>query len=359
MKNKKSTIGLMLLMAGSLVLTNCTKNKTNEAPTPDTDMSSTIEIVNTQMILSDIHEICGQVCEANSYLLPYQDGGASISIKSGTNTIVGNPAINFADNGNKYYSVTFNNTVGRDGHIRNGILTFNYSLTTVASTDYYRQAQWKCNVSSTGYSIDDYTVQINSMSINNVNANGFPTVNPHIPANDSLTWEQTANLSILRAVGGNTNTTTFNGKFVKRLYNTNNTAVPMPSGAVQTTFTVFPTPYGSALYLHKQHMGITGYGEGVLSDGSPYSFQIQKPLQRVTVSTNSLSMPATTSSPEPFIALGGLLTSPERHPFLTGVMTFKAGTKGERTVDFGPSAEVVDYNAKVTIDGISYSLDIK
>lgn len=345
MKNKKSTIGLMLLLAGSLVLTNCTKDKTNPAPTPDTDLTTSTEVVTAQMILSDIHEIAGQVCETNPFLLGYHDG-TPLSTKSGTTIVNSNNAVIFADLVNEFFTVTFNNTVGKDGHIRNGVLKFDYSPTSVAAVDHYRQAQFKCNVTATGYSVDDYTVVINSMSINNTNPVGFPSVAPHLPANENLTWDQTSNVSIMKLSGTTTLTTTFNGKITKTLKNTNNTSIPMPTGMI--TYTVFPAPYTTALYLNKQWCEYTGNGTGVLSNGTVYTYDITSPLTRNFV-----------SSPEPFMSNGGYIMSPERHPFLTGTAVMHPTGRHERYIDFGTSGDLVDYNAKITIEGISYNTDFR
>ena len=71
MKNKKFNFGLTLLMAGSLFLTNCTKNKTNEPPAPDYEMGSTKDIVKAQMIVTDIFDMAGQAGEGASGLLPF------------------------------------------------------------------------------------------------------------------------------------------------------------------------------------------------------------------------------------------------------------------------------------------------
>lgn len=345
MKNKKSTIGLMLLLAGSLVLTNCTKDKTNEAPTMDTDVSTSTEAITAQMILNDIHEIAGQVCETNAFLLGYHDG-TPLSTVMGTTTINSSNAVVFADLVNEFFTVTFNNTVGKDGHVRNGVLKFDYAPTTTAAVDHYRQADFKCDVTATNYSVDDYTVNINSMRITNTTRLGFPNTGTITPANYNLTWTQASNVAITRLVGATTQTTSFNGTITKTLLNTNNTAIPMPTGNI--TYTVFPAPYTTALYLNKQYCQYSGNGTGTLANGSTYSLDITSPLTRNFV-----------SSPEPFISYGGAIKSPEKHPFLTGTVSFKPAGKSERTIDFGPSGDIVDYNAKVTIDGVSYHVDIK
>lgn len=345
MKNKKSTIGLMLLLAGSLVFTNCTKDKTNHEPAMDTDVNTSAEAVTAQMIISDIHEIAGQVCETNSYLLGYHDG-TPLTTVMGTTTINSNAATIVADLINEFFTVTFNNTVGKDGHVRNGVLKFDYAPTVVAAVDHYRQAAFICNVTGIGYTVDDYTVQINSMQIKNTTPLGFPNTGTLTPVNVNLSWSQTCDVQIMKASGTTTQTTSFAGTINKTLKNTNNTAIPMPTGNL--TYTVFPSPYTTALYLNKQYCEYTGGGIGTLANGTPYFYEITSPVTRNFV-----------SSPEPFLSSNGAIISPEKHPFLTGTVSFRPKERKDRIIDFGGNGSIVDYNASVTIDGVTYHVDVK
>lgn len=348
MKNKKSTIGLMLLMAGSLALTNCTKDKTNPQPEPDKDMTTTTEAANTQMIINDIHELCGQVCESNAFLLNDHDA-TPVTVMQGTNTInSSNAAVNV---GASSFTLTFNNTVGRDGHVRNGILVFDYTATPgTVTTKLYRIPGYIVDVSSVGYSVDNYTVNINNMRISNTTPIGFPGTAPFFPNATNMSWSQTANVNVLSTDGTNTLTTTFNGTINKTLLNTNNTPIPMPPGSSQVTFTVFGYSGANSnfLYLDSQHASYKIEGSGTLSNGTAY-----------TLSTNSSLTRNFKSSPELFVVIGNQIVTVQRHPFLTGVLTFKPNGKSERTINFGEDGSIVDYNTKVTIEGITHSLDIR
>lgn len=351
MKNKKSTIGLMLLMAGSLVLTNCTKNKTNEAPEPDTDMKAVTEVVTTQMILSDIIEIASPICEGVS-LYNYHDCGSSMNIVSGGTAVTTGSYSSTAQLTSKYYEVTFNKTLGRDGHIRNGVLRFDFSPTVNSATyDHFRLPTFDCNVIATGYSIDNYTLQVNSMNIKNVTPDGFPTTSPYLPAlGTKLSWKQTSNVTFLNG----SSSSSFNGSITKTIENTNNQSIPMPAG-YSTNYTVTVYPSFSYLSYDKCYNSYKGEGTGTLSDGTPYTMTISDaaPLTR-----NMVSKPTTFSTNWNSTLNAYDIITAERHPFLTGLMTIKAGSKAERLVNFGGAAEVVDYNAKVTIAGITYDLDI-
>ena len=126
MKNKKFAFGLTLLMAGSLVFTNCTKNKTNKAPDPDTEVQSTKDVTKVQMIVSDIYEMAGQAGDGASGLLPFLSY-SPLSVMQGTATINSTNAVIFYDVVAKFYTVTFANTVGKDGHVRNGVLKYDFA----------------------------------------------------------------------------------------------------------------------------------------------------------------------------------------------------------------------------------------
>ncbi len=342
MKNKKFTIGLTLLMAGSLFLTNCTKNKTNDPPSPDNETASTQEITKTQMIVSDIFEIAGQAGDGASGLLPFLSY-APLSVMQGTTTVNSTNAVLFVDLVTMYYTVTFNNTVGKDGHVRNGVLKFDFSGSPVsANVQYFRHPAYSGTVTAIGYTVDDYSITINNMLIKNTTPVGFPTVAPFFPsAGYKLTWNQSGTVTMLRAAG--TETLTWTGSIDKTLLNTNNTAVPMPLIGSQT-FTIYPGPAYGSLNWAKAYTSYSGAGTITLPNIGACNFT----MTNLTRNNNS--------SPQAFYAGTGMLVTPERHPYISGLMSFKPGSKPTRDVDFG-TADVVDYNAKVTISGITYDVD--
>ena len=347
MKNKKFTLGLILLMAGSLFLTNCTKNKTNEAPVPDNNTESTQEVTKIQMIVCDIYDICGQVNDGASGLLPYLNY-APLSVMQGTNTInsVNHlPFVTFSSTPTYYREVTFNNTIGKDGRVRNGTLRFDYSPSTQITVEYNRHPGFVCDVIATGYSVDDYSVTVNSMRITNTTTLGFPNTPSVTPALYKLTWTSSSNISITRAVGSATETCSWVGTIDKTLLNTNNSAVPMATASPQT-FTIYPGPGYGSLDWSKSYCSYSGNGGGTLADGTSYT------LTYTDCTRNN------NSSPQKFYSAVGtnMLVTPERHPFISGLMQFKPGSKPTRDIDFGVG-EVVDYNAKVTIEGITYDVD--
>jgi hypothetical protein len=365
MKNKKFTIGLALLISGSLFLTNCTKDKTNPAPEPDTDTQAVKDVIEAQIIVNDIGEIFAQTCEGFGYLLgthsyaPLSKMDGTLTINSTSAFISRNPNMV----GGRYFKLAFPTTIGKDGKVRmtlpNDSIVFDYSGTTLPTgmpAEYTRQAGFSVNVKGQSGGpatliVDNYTVVINSMSFFNSTAIGFPLTSPHLPANENLTWTQTSNVTITRPATATTptSTITYIGTMTKTLLNTNNTSVPMPTPMAYQTFTVYPKPYDSNLYWDKAYESFSGKAEGMTSTGEAYMLDIPASTPLIRNFNNS---------PEKFIAIGGTLTSPELHPFVSGTLTVKPGSKSIRTVGFGDPT-LVDYNSTVNIDGINYSIDFK
>jgi hypothetical protein len=341
MKNKKFSIGLTLVIASSLLFTNCTKNKTNEAPSPDYEFQSTKDMARIQMIMTDIQEIIAQTYENSGSLFPVYNSPAALTVSLTTHNPVSTTIL---ANG---YQIDFNanGTIGYDGHIRRGTILVN-DASQFSGAISYRKAGWRAVISTpTPYVVDNYTVTINSMVIENVTtkpAFNFPLA-PNTPSTTNLVWEQTANVNIATP----STTENFNGTITKTLLNTSNSPVPMPLIGSQT-FTVFPKLTSCNCYdqlnTMKQYMSYSGTGVCTLGAG-PTSFT----MTNMTRNMNS--------SPEPFFKDGtNMLITPERHPFLSGMMSFKPGSKATRDVDFG-QGDIVDYNAKVTIEGITYGVD--
>lgn len=350
MKNKKFTIGLTLLMAGSLFLTNCTKNKTNEAPSPDYETQSTKDMAQLHMILNDIIEIGGQANDGASGLNPYLSSTLT-SVMVGTTNVVSSPAAINIDLINKFYTVTFANTPGNDGHVRNGQLRYDYaaSSNSLVPQIFYRTPGYIANVTSTAYTIDNYSITINSLQIRNLLQVGFPNTGNLTPANYNLAWGITADITVTDASGSRN----LKGDLTKTLLNTNNTAVPMPLTGSQT-FTIYQGPGYSSLAWNKAYVSYSGTGVGTTAAG-PFSYTLSA-LTRNFNSSPEGSKYITYVAPNPNAAT--IVDDPERHPFLSGIMTFKEGAKSTRIVDFG-SGNVVDYNASVTIQGVTYDVDCK
>ena len=351
MKNKKFNLGLTLLLTSSLLLTNCTKNKTNDPPVPDNNTQSTAEVTELQMILNDLVEIGGQANDGASGLSPYLSSTLT-SVKVGTTTVMSNPATLFLDLTNKFYTVTFNNTPGNDGHVRNGVLKYDYATSTnsLVPQIFYRTPGYIAFVTGTAYTIDNYSITINSMTIRNLIQVGFPTSGPLNPTNTNLAWGITADIS----VASPTWTRTITGDWTKTLLNTNNQAVPMPLTGTQT-FTVYQGPSYASLSWNKAHVSYSGTGSANVGAG-PLTYTLTSCTRNFNSSPEGYKYIKYVYPANPMSQ--STVDDPERHPFLSGLMSFRGTGSALRQVDFG-TGDVVDYNAKVTIQGITYDVDCK
>jgi hypothetical protein len=357
MKNKKFTfLGLALVVAGSLVLTNCTKNKTNKIVEPDTDTEAARDVARAVQTVVEINDIVAPLNEDNTPVTLYTYyAPLSMSVTTGTVTTVVNstaPIVN-QQFSSKFNDITFSNTIGKDGIRKNGMIHCDFSATAAtANADKYRHAGWDCKVTSpSGLIWNNDTIFIYSYRIFNTTTVGFPGTgaSPLQPSKGvKITWQITANIAIHREDG---KWIKWNGTLNRTLENTNNTSVPMPPGTLVTTFTVFPSPYTLAYYNQRSYCSYTGSGKGdAVANGDTYVMEISSdfPLMR-----NMNSSPEAFTNP-----VSNMLITPEKHPFVSGVMYVDPGTKTKRKVDFG-MPDVVDYDAKVTIDGITYGVDMK
>lgn len=321
----------MLLIAGTLAFTSCTQNKTNAAPEADKDLTGATDVGIVQLIASDLNEIAAQTCDgtssitASAYSYP-----STMSIPN--TTLTSFPAIPTNNVVGKIFTVTFNNTLGMDGKVRNGVISFDYN-TSLLGALFYRQVEFRAVCTSTGYTVGDvnkttgaidaYSVTINNMVIHNTTPQGFNK------ATTDLTWSQTTNLTIAKPNGGGT--ITFVGDQTKDLLNTNITNTVVAPYVNSTT----PIKWSYA------RTGWYGNATGTLANnGGSFSTSI--------VNATALTRDYT-CSPEK-------LVYPEKHPFMSGYMTLKINGKADRYYDYG--LNTCDYNVRVTINGISYPVDI-
>ncbi len=354
MKNKKFTIGLTLLLTSTLLLTNCTKNKTNDPPVPDNNTQSTADLVELQMIMGDIIEMAGQGHDATG-ISPYLSSTLT-AVKVGTTMVASNPVAPNVQTVPKYYTISFTNTPGNDGHVRNGVLKYDYvTSTSTVPIIVHSTPGFIANVTATAYTIDNYSVSINSMTIKNLVASGFPLTAGLTPTNVNLSWSISANLTVASPSW----TRNITGDWTKTLLNTGNQAVPMPLTGTQT-FTIFQGPSYASVIWAKAYVSYSGSGTANLQGTTGGGSIIKYTMNNLTRNFNS--------SPEGYKYIKYVpstnlyfcpnVDDPERHPFLSGLMNFQEGANPNRQVDFG-AGDVADYNAKVTISGITYDIDCR
>jgi hypothetical protein len=346
MKNKKFTIGAALLLAGSLLLTNCTKNKTNKEISPDYEKNSTKEVSKLHWFAADIFDLCMEACDKQQ-ISAIHNYSSAVIVTVNTNTFSHNIASPPSISG-KQITINFNNCVGSDGHLRNGTLMFDYTPTTIPVTE-PRQPKWLANVTATNYSVDNYTISLSNFQIFNSTPFGYPAP-PYTPSVTPLTWQESGNMTVVSTTGTGstaaTHTNSWGGTLEITLLNTFNQSVPTPSGNVN--FTVNPNPSGnsSPLQWEKAHLMYSGTTTGSLENIGAFN-------ATVTATTRNLNTSPETWYKNPST---NMLISAQKHPFLSGKMTFKPGSKPTRDIDYGVST-VVDYNAKMTIEGRTYDVD--
>jgi hypothetical protein len=345
MKNKKFAIGTALLMAGSLLLTNCTKNKTNEPLSPDYETSTTKDVSKMYWMAADVFDIVAESSDGG-ILTAVHNASGTVVVKQGTTTVThvnaGPPTIV-----GKKYTIVFNNTVGRDGHLRNGTIDIDYTPSPVPTATEFRHTEWKADITATNFSIDNYTISLNSWRISNTTPVGYPAA-PNHPSVTPLTWNQSGTLTYTQSITDGTTTVTrsssWSGSMDVKLLNHFNQPVPTPTAGAQT-FTINAAPYLATLKWDRAYISYTGSGNGTLDGVGPYT-------STITAATRNMN-----TSPETWYKdVSNMLITAEKHPFLSGTLTFKPGAKPTRDIDYGV-ATTVDYNAKMTIQGISYDVD--
>ncbi len=306
MKTKQLILTLStLVLAGSLMMTGC-KKKTKETETPDSDQSAAQENQISENMMNDVAGIGSQGSE-NGSLSTYKLGQTEdvFGITSGS--------LSF---GVKTFTVDFGAYPGitcMDGKKRSGKLMFDYSASTNSATA-YRMPGFNMNVSSSNYTVEDYTVNIISKNIKNTTPTSIPTgTNP----GTNLTWSITANVSIIKPNNGGT--ITWNCTRTKTLLNTND-----------------PLCYkGQSLPIDwsKAKISLSGSANGMTAQGDSYT----------SVITNIVR------------DFGGCKIL-NRYPFISGTIDFTPGTKATRYIDFGNGT--CDNSGTITIKGITYTFQM-
>jgi hypothetical protein len=314
MKNKKFTIGLVLLMAGSMAFTSCTKGKTNTAPEPDKETATASDMAMVELIASDMGEIAAQGL----------DGGMVIFAG---NTVT--PITSTQPFPNRV--LTFSNTTGWDGRTRTGNFEFDENQSYPGAT-FYRNPGYVATATVTNYIVDNYTVNVNTFKIVNTSPNNWVI-------GQDLTWEHTYNFEVKKPDG---TSITYDGTQTKLMsgykFGTTASTVAVVQGTAATV--------NSIIWQRADSVKFYGKSTGLTATGQTYTKTVDKskPLIRNYTCAPQKIVPASIS------------TRNERHPFVKGIMLFKLPSKGDRTIDFGNYT--CDYNVNITIDGITYQQDV-
>jgi hypothetical protein len=313
MTNKKLLFGLTALMiTASLTLTSCHKKKKNEPEEEDTEQSSATDNHYAETTVNDITAIGSQGSENGNVSTYRTDGSAGslgIMTSSCTNVTFNTIA--------KTFTVDFGTVpcTCLDGKKRSGMLIYDYSATTGSLTA-YRAPGFSCNVSSSNYVVDGYTVNIISKNIKNTTPS---TISPNANPGINLSWAINANVQILKPGGGTISYTSTRSKI---LLNTSDATV-YGGQSVPINWT-------------KAKIEISGNSTGTNSSNETFTSQSNQLVRDFNCAPD--------------------ITRPHRHPFISGTMVYTPGTRPTRTLDFGSGT--CDFNATLIIKGNTYAITL-
>jgi len=296
-------IGLILtalVLSSAMLITSCKKKETE---TPDNDTSAASDNNLAEWTTNDAITMAGQASE-----------NGSVSYKQGDNSVLATCATVTVNTTTKIITVNFAGGICNDGHLRSGILTFDYSASTGGAL-YYRHPGFSCHLTSTNYVVDGNAVTINH-TVTNTTAAGFN------PATTNMTWSITGSVTIVKINNGGT--VTWNCTRTQTLLNTS--AITYNGIAVPASY----VDQNTVIDWAKAVVSVSGSANGTTAKGESYSFTTTSPL---VVNMNC--------TPDP--------NKPSRHPIVAGAFDFKPGNKGNRHIDFGSGA--CDLTCTVLITG--------
>ncbi len=293
---------LFLLLAIGSVLTSCSKKNSPEPPTPNSDATYAKDAITSYQVMNDVFVAVAEARDTYTYT-PFF---GSATIKKDTVA--------------KIDSIIFNNSHGADGNIRSGKIVVKYNTSTL-NAKYIRQPGFKSTVQLINYVINTSTVSATSISINNSTSNGF---NPNTA---NLTWA--ASYSGFTINNGSSSVVS-SANHVVALLNTSTNAVYAPSGN---------------LPINWSYAKVAVSGNGSVSD-SKGSFDITLD----NTSSTYLVRDFAGCAPETIL-------KPGKHPFINGIMSIKPSGANTQTINMGSGT--CDYNITLTIDGISYQVDVE
>lgn len=334
MKMKKIATKFSAIALMALALTSCNK-KANVAPEADKEFQSAVDASAAAMIVTDIDMIVAQASEY-SYMSFY-------STFTSTTT---NVATLNRDTTNNINTITFNNSIGADGKVRNGKILVDYTkcstgTITAGGQQYIRNPNHMSVVTFVNYSVGKYRIKDSSTFkvINTTPAGYTRSVTP-------LSWSIIASVYLSDTTDNNASRQmdlSFNGTLTKQLTNsTSNTIHPSSNLPIVWT-TTNNAKSSSAINAIVSYKGPAAGITGVTSKSTAYKFVIDdtKPLIRNFG-----------CSPDYYI-------NKEQHPFINGKVAFTTGDKSIRTVYYGDANgnAFCDNSGIVYIDGLSYNVD--
>jgi hypothetical protein len=327
MKKTKLTIALSGLMIATAVIISSCQKKNSSTTTPDTSTTSSTDNNTAQQSSHDVTNFGSEGIESNNgtgngSLSTYKlsNGGGLPAPMSGSVSV----SINTA---NKNMTVTFINYVGYDGHTRNGTIYYDWSTSTNNAV-WYRDSGLVLNVStpSNNYTVDNYTVHINSKQIKNIGRVG-----------GQLTWTDNSNITITKPSSGGT--IQWQGNWTIALLNTGSyTSTTYDGTAASYTYTPVFHGYGgtiaNSISWAQALVSVNGTFNGTASDGETYSGNITSPL----ILNLNCTPPGT------------------RYLYVSGVLNFTPTGKTTRVINYGSGT--CDLTYTITIGSWSATVTI-
>lgn len=310
MKTNKIIYGtLLLVLAGSLVFTGCRKKDRKEEE-PDQETSTASDNANMENISSDIDAMGGEAVESGTIVGRGTDVTGVLSVA---------PEATVTGYGTSTITVDFGAGIAcRDGRTRSGKLIFDLSQSSPVTATFYRNPGFKLIVTSQNYIVDANAVTIIHKTIENTTPSSVTGQTVYTGVN--LKWSVTANISVVKS--NNAGTITWVCSRTKELINSND-----------------PTCYhGQTLPItwSKAKVKISGTASGTNAKGENYTVTATDLVRDFNCTPSTIH--------------------PNRHPFISGTIDYKPGTRPTRHVDYGNGG--CDLNATVTVNGVTYAITL-
>jgi len=315
--NKIILIACLVAISSAMSLSSCKKRTKKQAEEPDREANTARDNARVENVNSDIDFMGSQLSETGN-LSTYKTSG-----NQGLTDILSiAPCATVTGYGTSTITVDFGTSGcdGQDKRKRTGKLIFDLSGSTPSTSVNYRNPGFKMKVSSLNYMVDSMLVEIINKEITNTTPASIGTGTNTGGVN--LTWSVTANIKVTKPNSGGTITWVCNR--TKELVNT------------------MSPPYcynGQLLAIDwtKAIVKINGNASGTNAKGENYTVTATNLIRDFNCSPSSLQ--------------------PKRHPFVEGKLDYKPGSRPTRYFDFGKK-EDCDFNATVTINGVTYAITL-
>lgn len=318
MKTNKLILGFALVfIAGSLTLSSCRKREKKAAEEPDNEQSTASDNATSENTSNDMIAMGSELAETGTLTQFKSNGNNGV-----TGVLSMAPCATITGVSTSTITVDFGSSgcLGYDGRTRKGKLFFDFSGSSPITSVNYRNPGFKMVVTSQGYSVDNNLVSISGKTVQNTTPTSIGSGTPTI-GNVNLTWSIKSNITITKPDGGVINWTCDR---TKELINTNVAADNCYKG--QTL----------AIDWSKAKIKLNGSASGTNAKGESYTANATDLVRDFTCSPSAVY--------------------PKRHPFISGKIEYKPGTRATRLFDYGTGG--CDLNATVTINGVTYAITL-